>query len=242
MSESIAAPVAYIVAATPRTGSSLLCEGLAATGVAGVPDEIFAPHLRELWYEKWSLSEPVSFSRYLEPALRYARSGNGVVAFKIHWMHVAELAGQTQCGTDAVLSQILPGARFVNIVRRDRRAQALSWFRASRTDEWTRFRDTSDAARPTPPLDLDAVRDFEVQINTQQACWLEYFRTTGAVPLTIEYEDLDKHYRHEVSRVLSFLGLDPAAAYRIPEPRRVRQADAVTAGWRKQLELADRSR
>src|SRR4051795_11891381 len=31
----------YLVCATPRSGSTLLCESLAATGVAGHPDEFF---------------------------------------------------------------------------------------------------------------------------------------------------------------------------------------------------------
>ena len=33
--------VSYLVCATPRSGSTLLCEGLKATGVAGRPEEYF---------------------------------------------------------------------------------------------------------------------------------------------------------------------------------------------------------
>ena len=35
------ATVSYLVCATPRSGSTLLCEGLKATGVAGRPEEYF---------------------------------------------------------------------------------------------------------------------------------------------------------------------------------------------------------
>ena len=48
--------VSYLVCATPRSGSTLLCEGLKATGVAGRPEEYFealpttgpSPHARRL--------------------------------------------------------------------------------------------------------------------------------------------------------------------------------------------------
>jgi LPS sulfotransferase NodH len=227
---------AYIVAATPRTGSSLLCEGLSATGVAGFPDEVFAPHLREIWREHFGLDESVGISQYVDAALRYGTSGNGVTAFKIHAMHVPGLAWELGSAPGEVLPLLLPDARFINIVRRDRRAQALSWFRANETDEWFRL---GDAPAPPPPaLDLDAVRELEASIDHQQAEWREYFAERRITPLTIEYESLVGHYRGEVARALDFLGLPPLGAAAIPQPRLARQADSVTTDWRRRLDLA----
>lgn len=202
-----------------------------------MPDEIFAPHLRAAWLQQWSLGEDVEFDEYLEAAFRYATSSNGVVAFKIHWMHVADVAAEIGCATDDVLSSILPGARFINIMRRDRRAQALSWFRAEETNEWFRFDDGVPSV-PAPRLDLDAVRSFEAHIDYQEASWHRYFGSRGIVPLTIEYEALAVDYRREVARALEFLGLDAAVAEAIPQPRRMRQADGLTASWRRELDQA----
>jgi trehalose 2-sulfotransferase len=192
-----------------------------------------------MWRKHWRLEESVGISTYAEAALRHGTSSNGVAAFKIQWMHVAPLARELGRPGRDVLSWLLPGAKFVNIVRRDRRAQALSWFRAIETNEWWRF---DDAPAPAAPVfDLDAVQELKAHIERQQAGWRDYFADKNVVPLTVEYEALDWDYRGEVARVLQFLGLDPSHAQAIPQPRLTRQADAVTADWRRHLELvADR--
>jgi trehalose 2-sulfotransferase len=226
------------VAATPRTGSSLLCEGLAATGIAGVPDEVFTPEHRAMWHRYWSLDNAAGFSEYANAALRHGSTGNGVTSFKIHWMHVAALAKDSKCRSGDVLSELLPKALFVNVVRRDRLSQALSWFRANATNVWSRFDDVpADSLDPAPALDIDTVRDLEAHIDWQQTSWLKYFESREIVPLTIEYEALDEDYRGEIASVLAYLGLDTSAARRIPRPRRIRQADAITMSWRRRWDL-----
>src|SRR6187401_2384980 len=61
---------AYVIISTPRSGSTLLCRGLASTNLAGIPEEYFNPDLED-WarrrdgvdpaaYVEWLLSERVS--------------------------------------------------------------------------------------------------------------------------------------------------------------------------------------
>jgi trehalose 2-sulfotransferase len=230
-------PGAYIVASTPRTGSNLLCEGLAATRVAGRPQEFFAPDFRGVWQEHWGLDDSVEPQEYLATALRHGTSENGVVAFKIQWMHVPPLAAELDLPVADVLSAVLPGAAFVNTVRRDRLGQALSWFRAIATREWSRLHDS--AAPPAPALDADAVRYLESHIAWQQTAWTDFFQRLGVVPFTVEYEALDCDYHGQIRRVLEFLGLDPCRADVIPPPRLARQADDVTARWRQRLGVTE---
>jgi LPS sulfotransferase NodH len=224
---------AYIVAAIPRTGSSLLCEGLTATSIAGYPAEPFAPAFRWMWRERWGLGESVGINEYVRTALSRGTSPNGVTAFKIQWMHVGPLALELGCAADDVLASLLPEAKFIQTVRRDRRAQALSWFRAIATSQWWRL-DDAPQARP-PRLDPAAVRDLESHIEDQENGWRDYFARRDITPLTIEYEALEKDYRGVIGGVLEFLGFDTAFGAAIPEPRLSRQADAVTAQWRRQL-------
>lgn len=43
----------YLICATPRSGTNLLCEVLRATGIAGQPDDYFwSP---PVWYERWGV-------------------------------------------------------------------------------------------------------------------------------------------------------------------------------------------
>src|SRR5262245_61613701 len=118
----------YVVAATPRTGSSLLCECLEATGIAGRPAEVFAPDFRDQWRKYLSVPAGASFDEYLGIVFRYGSTPNGVRALKIQWMHVATLANEYRFAGDSddVLEALYPGAAYVNIRRQDRRAQALS--------------------------------------------------------------------------------------------------------------------
>lgn len=234
----------YIVAATPRTGSSLLCEGLAATGIAGVPAEVFAPDFRGMWCEQWALPPETSFRRYVSTATMRGTTPNGVFGLKIQWMHVAVLARKWGLPSkdEKILGVLFPGSRFVNIVRRNRLAQAISWYRAIATNRWWIFEDETErvGSDATLALDAHAVGELEEEIVRQQGAWEDFFRRRRIRPLIVDYESLDEDYQGQVARVLDFLGLDSSAARGIPEPRLIRQADEVTLRWRRQLERIPR--
>lgn len=230
----------YIIASSPRTGSYLLCEGLEACGVAGRPTEVFSPEFQGIWRHRWGLPGDVGFDSYFDCALRHGTTANGVYGLKIHWMHVDRLArqaGRPDAG-DAIIEDLFPSARFVHIVRRDRRAQAISYFRAVETNEWWRIEGIcntqSNGASAT--FDADAIFRLEAQLAWQEAQWRLYFEQRRMRPLVIEYEVLASDYRGQVARVLKYLGLDPSVSRRLSEPRLVRQADETTRRWRELLD------
>lgn len=215
----------YVVAATPRTGSSLLCEGLWNAGVAGRPGEVFAPMMRQEWCDYWSLPRDVAFADFLRAARTHGTGPNGVFGVKLMWMHVAGLGREAGVDGDEsdVLDALFPGAAYVNIVRHDKQAQARSWARAIETGVWWRFRDEPPppaAGEPQPEL----VAALAAEGDAQQAGWERHFERRGITPLTVAHESLDADYEGEIARVLAFLGLDPAAARDLPAPRLVRQS------------------
>jgi trehalose 2-sulfotransferase len=234
----------YIVAATPRSGSSLLAEGLESTGVAGRPSEVFAPDFKSKWEGHLGLPRETPIDRYLPVAMAYGTSANGVYGLKIHWDHVIVLARRLgvvgKPGT--VLDALYPGTAYVNIVRRDRRAQALSLFRATATQEWWRFTGAQPADASGIELDRDAVVLHEAWIDAQQRSWEAHFRARGAATLTVEYERLVGDYRGELARVLDFLGCDPRATAPVPEPRLTVQSDELNDRWHREMSLAETSR
>jgi trehalose 2-sulfotransferase len=229
----------YIVAATPRTGSSLLCEGLVASHVAGNPQEPFAPDFEARWRAETGVSMGESYGVFVEAAKRYGTRGD-VYGVKIQWMHVATLARNAgfRGRAEDVLEHFFPGSLFVNIVRRDRLAQSLSWFRAIETNEWWRWRWAAAPPVEPPSLDPDEVRALMVEIDRQQSEWLRYFHERGISALTVQYEELVSDYRGQIGRLLAFLGRDPAAAAAIPDPRLICQADDVTDRWRCAMQRA----
>ncbi|MGO9088193.1 MAG: Stf0 family sulfotransferase [Candidatus Sulfotelmatobacter sp.] len=197
-----------------------------------------------MWCQYWSLSPNASFSDFLRAAVRYGTTTNGIYGLKIHWMHIAELAldASPADGYDDPLQHLFPEARFINIVRRDRRAQALSYFRALATEEWERFEGVNDVPKQPPAFDADAILSLEADLSMQQRAWEHYFFKRGIVPLVVEYETLAKDYAGEVARTIGFLGLDPSVARTIPPPQLVRQADELTSQWRGLMESAYKSR
>jgi trehalose 2-sulfotransferase len=243
----------FIVAATPRTGSTLLCEGLESTGIAGRPGEFFAPDFRVFWCRHWSMPEDASFETYLVAARSYGTTPNGVYGLKIQQGHVSDLAREASFvgehfggDNDDVLEYLFPGSQYVNLVRRDRRAQAISFYRALATNEWVK-RPTEDEQRlvfqlprPEAPLafDANAIRDLEEQLARQQDAWERYFFKRAIAPLVIEYEALVQDYEGQIARTLEFLSLDASVAQTLPSPRTVRQADEHTAAWRVRLDHA----
>jgi LPS sulfotransferase NodH len=108
----------YLICTTPRSGSTLLCELLTATGVAGRPDEYFqqlrttgmpmtprdylagvAPDIipvedREGELEQHELFDPrrfASFEEYMGWVVQRATTPNGVFGAKIMWPYMAGL-------------------------------------------------------------------------------------------------------------------------------------------------------
>jgi trehalose 2-sulfotransferase len=228
----------YIVAATPRTGSSLLCEGLGACCVAGRPAEVFAPDFRDPWYARWGVPRHAPFRRYFDAALRYGTSANGIYGIKIQWMHVPVLAMEVghPGPPGEVLDQLFPDALYVNIIRQDRRAQAISWYRACETNEWFR---TASTLRPNEAhlqVNVERVLYLERHLEHQQSQWEWHFRQRGIRPHVVEYDQLVQDYQGVVGRVLAYLELDPLVSRSIPNPHLMRQGDAKTDAWRRQVD------
>src|SRR5690349_21773955 len=132
----------YVVCATERSGSTLLCEGLAATGIAGRPAEDFEDlratglprQPREYFLD---LPDPGLGGRRGpatgdEDAAERTADGealtararergtteNGVFATKLMWAYRQELLDRFGPGT--ALDDLFPGARYVRVVRRDK--------------------------------------------------------------------------------------------------------------------------
>jgi trehalose 2-sulfotransferase len=250
----------YVIASTPRSGSSLLAAGLVATGVAGRPEEYFTPDYIAAYKEDLNLPMNCSWPEYLAKVMEFAATENGVRGVKIHWRHVVWLAQALGFPDDPgdVLERLFPTAVFVNIVRADQRAQAISLFRAEATGEWFRSHGSSRSVRPwglylTRPkpgsaaADLTAVAptyeqivEMEQSLDAEQAAWTNHFTSRRCSVLTVQYEELDANYLGEIARVLQFLGADPAHATGLPKPPLERQADHVNESWRRLIDRQHR--
>src|SRR5262249_2768240 len=73
----------YILCTGLRTGSTLLAQGLQATGVAGRPDEYFdiKPGNENAWVKRFGIRDD---AEYVDKVIEAATTRNGVCGLKIH--------------------------------------------------------------------------------------------------------------------------------------------------------------
>jgi trehalose 2-sulfotransferase len=214
----------YVVCATMRSGSNLLCEGLMGTGLAGVPAEYFNPRQRARLTERWGCGDTTV--DYIHE-LRARRSGpHGVFGLKLHSHQMRNL--------DA-LDMLLPGAVYISLRRRDIDAQAVSLWTASETRQFFREPGAADAPGTGPPVRysyagiLSARRSLVAGMRE----WDQFFDRQAHVPIEVVYEQLAADYEGEVRRVLA--GILPGAPDRqrrvaaVQPPGVARQSDERSA-------------
>ena len=210
----------YLVCSLPRSGSSLLCELLGATGVAGAPAEFFHPDKMAALRERWGVA---TLDEYVGELLARKTSPNGVFGAKAHWGQYRPAFG------DADPRAVLPDPHLVFITRRDRLRQAISWVRALQTRRWD--------AQDTPPMERPAAFDYDditaklMRIDREEEAWEALFERHGIVPQRVVYEDFVAARDETVRAVLGALGIDAPSDLRLPPPVLGRQADDLSDEW-----------
>lgn len=175
----------YIVAATPRSGSTLLCELLKGSGVAGRPNEDFqalratsqsrqprqyfdgidAPFVDRLKPTDPGTPETdETFAAALAASKQASTTPNGVYGTKVMWGYfddlsarLATLPGLRGAARIDALSATFPALRFVQILRGDKVGQAISLWTAVQTLTW---RDEGDGSHDGPGKDREPFYDF----------------------------------------------------------------------------------
>jgi trehalose 2-sulfotransferase len=239
----------FFICHTLRCGSTLLCDALSSTGVAGHAEEYFPERLHDgevfvstgaalkdpdTWRSDWT-STP--FDQCLDRALRIGTTPNGVFASKLKWFnmpYLGEILGalpeQGGSSLDEHLNSLFPNLRYVWVTRRDKVRQAVSLVKARQSTQW---KATSAQPQRSDVADYNFhVVDLAVRRVVQEECaWEEYFTHAGITPVTVVYEDLARNYESTVRRVLDDLKIDLPTGYVFPAPRLHKQADAVSDEW-----------
>lgn len=244
---------AYVVCATPRSGSTLLCEMLRDTGIAGEPLEHFEilrhsslPRQPREYFEDVelpSLDELLAPPRPGTPSreppeawrsriLAEGRGANGVWGGKLMWGHVEdllararELPGLAGADLEQVLRQLLDDPQLVFVTREDKVAQAVSLWRALQTESWR----AEDAPKAHAPVyDLTAIDHLVSRLESDEKSWTAWFARAGKAPFAVTYEQLEEAPAETVAAVLHALGLPDGT---VPVPPLARQRDELSEAW-----------
>lgn len=150
---------ALLVCASPRVGSTLVCDELARTGVLGYPKEYFFPASEQACAEAWGLSDPeLDPVGYRRAVLRDGTSPNQLFAAKIMWSqlpHLTHRLGHCPDRAPTAIREGFPLPSALVLSRRDRVAAAVSEHRAELTGLWS--------ATAGGPSRNPAVQDFDIR-------------------------------------------------------------------------------
>lgn len=230
---------AYVICASPRTGSTLLCGLLESTGIAGRPQSYFKRESMAASARAWEVTRPADRSidtAFIEAAVVAGSTPNGVFGLRVMWETMAELTEALArlradpANSDLqLLTDTFGRTRFVHLRRADVIAQAVSWARAEQTHFWHPHEEVIPGGQ-TPRFDRDLIAQLAGKINQAEAGWQDWFGRLGVTPHEIEYEDLAADPIRVTHAMLDYLDLE----LRADRPIRVRhrrQADDLNEDW-----------
>lgn len=245
-------PESYIICGTPRTGSTLLCDLLAATKIAGNPDSFFMRDVDPAWASAWglpvrgNLSDAEYSAAYLKAAVKAGRGETGVFGLRLMRESLEDLS--------ALIDKVAPGlssdkARleaafgdilYIHLAREDKLAQAVSMVKAEQTGLWHVAPDGRELERLAPPkepeYDFERIAAKVAELQRYDAAWATWFEEQGITPLRIGYERLAANPAEVLAIVCDALGI-PAPAPATVRPGVAKLSDAVSMEWMRRYRL-----
>jgi len=203
--------LSYTIWFSQRTGSSLLCEAIGSTGLAGKPGE----WLHDNQMKGYGDGSAESFRDKLWQA---GVSPEGIFGLKIAHNSVTRklmdfMKRLPDCpkqpkNQSEIWDLICPNGKHLFMTRRNKVRLAVSWWRAIKSNDWHRTHGAAPVEADLKEAYLfDAIRHLMIESDFREAAAQEFFTESGIVPMTLVYEDFIADYSGTVTRVLDYLGL-----------------------------------
>jgi LPS sulfotransferase NodH len=229
----------YLIGATPRTGSYLLCEVLRNTGLVGRPTEYVSQSFEGYWSRRWGTS---TYGEYLDKVIETGTTPNGVFGLKTHLYQFNYFVGKLrqipeyrELGLPDLLSTIFPNLHYIWLTRRDKVRQAVSFLRARQSNIWSQTDEPlAPVGKPTlkePRFDFGALDYIVQKMEEDEASWQSYFNAWKVQPLVVVYEELVQAYEEIARRILEHLKIPTPPDLVFAEPHMKKQADALSEKW-----------
>lgn len=245
----------YVICTSPRSGSTLLCKLLAATGVAGNPGSYFHEPSLSDWLSYFDLATGPSaterdvLAEIFRAAISKGSLNTGMFglrlqrhSFDFFTEKLAVLHPEFSRDTQR-LQAAFGRTLFVHLTRRDKVEQAVSHVKAEQTGLWHAAPDGTELERSSPPktplYDADKIRARYDELTAYDRDWEDWFATEEISPLRLTYEALSQDPIETLCLTLDALGLERKAAAGV-EPSVAKLADGTSREWvaRFRFELA----
>ena len=234
----------YLICATHRSGSSLLCEGLRKTRCCGKPREFISPTRSEIIFERGDVSiDPRDdFNGYLSEILEKERTENGVFGAKVMWKQICWLPGRlgnhiAERKTRKLylsLSSVFGEAPCIFVWRADKLKQAISLNRAKQSGVYSAPQLVGrgeDQGILQPVYQADVIKETIDRFTSEEAKWRIFFKINKIVPLEICYETFIDNFEKTIYEVLDFLGIAHDDLQIRPPASNQKLADDTSREW-----------
>ena len=243
----------YVICTSPRSGSTLLCKLLAATGKAGNPESYFhnpsiADWLRGLdLTPEGTASERDLLNAVFDAARKRGTGGTGLFGLRLQRKSFDFLIRQMgvlhpERSSDLQRFKAAFGETlFIHLTRTNKLEQAISFVKATQTGLWHMAPDGTELERLSAPqepvYDADEIANRLVELTSLDKDWEDWFAREEIDPLRVTYDELSADPEKVLARTLDHLGLDREAAKGI-RPAVAKLADATSRNWMDRF-LAD---
>ncbi len=240
----------YVICTSPRSGSTLLCNLLAQTDVAGKPDSHFHRPSIDAWLETFNLTfdagkpERAVLGEIFQQAIESGTAGTGLFGLRLQ-RHSFDFFSEKLAvlhpglASDVDRFQAAFGRTlFIYLKREDKVEQAISHVKAEQTGLWHVAPDGTEIERNAPPkepvYDPDAIRARYDEAVTLDRQWEDWFAMQGVEPIRVSYQDLSDDPKSTLRRIMEKLGLDGEVATDL-EPGVAKLADRTSDDWARRF-------
>ena len=195
----------YCILSTPRSGSTMLCDALISTELAGFPLE----HLRE---PSLVLAKHCNFSsdRYLKALMSLHTTKNSVFGTKLI-SHFVERYIKLSKGEFDPLSYF---SNFIYLVRQDKIAQAVSLFMAQRSGVW-HINESQKLSKYQDKIDNDFISDADLEkvdhlyhrLLKEEEYLQRLCDQKNISPMIVVYEELEQNLSSNIREILCYLNI-----------------------------------
>ena len=205
----------YFICSNTRSGTSLLSEVLAHTGVAGHPEEYFGKDFEAGWFERLGAS---TYGDFVARVIERGSTPNGVFGAEMPTGHgwfahfVNRLRGLPEyrnrtLSVPKLMSDIFSDPRYVWTTRRNKVRQAVSFWKAIQTGIWSWRSDEPPVLEKEPEFSFEAIDHLVQAIVMREASWQEYCDDGGIVPFVVVYEDFVRGREKTALEILGYLDI-----------------------------------
>jgi LPS sulfotransferase NodH len=194
--------IKYILAITPRSGSSFLSDLLKKTEVLGTPQEFinqsFIPrHLQN----KTPAQTP---DDYLMNIFKVWKTKNGVAGIKASWFQFRNLY--------AILANpaIVYDYKYIYLTRANLAEQAVSLYKATESNVFhSVVKPNNESIEKLNSLEynFDKINFWYQHILTQEEGWEQFFHSNNLSPLRINYDDICADWSSVIKKIALFIGI-----------------------------------